>query len=215
MIRRFLRGTVCDISWLCRELKRLRNTVFKDNCAHNLLLSIYCLCFAVIPVLRKFHMTFSQVFRNAIWFYLARRRNPILNINQLRRLAITFRLTTSPTFSTQVRICMQCSKLSDVVLTSSLSSYWSMMLFSFSASSVFSWHNFIFRSLCCSIWAWISVKVLWKWLVISFLFSSSSRARCRVSSYRNKKINKAKSFVLLVYITPRFIERRVTSIKGD
>lgn len=36
-------------------------------------------------------------------------------------------------------------------LTSSRSSYWSMMLFSFSASSVFSWQSFMFLSLCCSI----------------------------------------------------------------
>lgn len=66
--------------------------------------------------------------------------------------------------------------------TSSRSSYWSMMLFSFSASSVFSWQSFMFLSLCCSIWAWISLSVPWKWLVISFLFSSSSRARWIVSS---------------------------------
>ena len=49
-----------------------------------------------------------------------------------------------------------------VALTSSRSSYWSMMLFSFSASSVFSWQSFMFLSLCCSIWAWISLSVPWK-----------------------------------------------------
>lgn len=53
---------------------------------------------------------------------------------------------------------------------------------SFSARSLFSWHSLLFRLLCSSIWAWMSVRVFWKWVVISFLFRSSSRHRWRVSS---------------------------------
>lgn len=49
--------------------KKLRNTIFKGNCAHGLLLPIYCLCFAVIPVSKKSHMAFSQVFCNTTCFY--------------------------------------------------------------------------------------------------------------------------------------------------
>lgn len=79
-------------------------------------------------------------------------------------------------------VCCMFQPAARALLTSSRSSYWSMMLFSFSASSVFSWQSFMFLSLCCSIWAWISLSVPWKWLVISFLFSSSSRARWIVSS---------------------------------
>lgn len=139
-----------------------------------------------------FTLQWCQFWRNPIWlsvryfvrpsvFILASQGNPILNMNLLRGLAVTVLLTKFPPWPPRSG-SMYCSKLFDVVLTSSLSSYWSMMLFSFSASSVFSWQSFIFRSLCCSIWPWMSVRVLWKWLVISFLFSSSSRARWSASS---------------------------------
>lgn len=49
------------------------------------------------------------------------------------------------------RVCCPPQPAARAPLTSSRSSYWSMMLFSFSASSVFSWQSFMFLSLCCSI----------------------------------------------------------------
>lgn len=61
-----------------RVLKMLKNTVFKDNCAHGPPLSTYCLCFAVIPVLKKFCMILSQVFVIPSVLVLASKRNPIL-----------------------------------------------------------------------------------------------------------------------------------------
>ncbi|TNN78224.1 hypothetical protein EYF80_011464 [Liparis tanakae] len=57
-----------------------------------------------------------------------------------------------------------------------------MRPFSFSARALFSWHSCVLRLLCSSIWAWISLSVPWKWVVISFLFRSSSLQRCRLSA---------------------------------
>lgn len=75
----------------------------------------------------------------------------------------------------QLRMCSR-------VNTASRWSYCEMSPLSFSARALFSWHSLVFRLLCSSIWAWISLSVPWKWVVISFLFRSSSLHLCRVSS---------------------------------
>lgn len=74
------------------------------------------------------------------------------------------------------------------ISTASRWSYCEMSPLSFSARALFSWHSLVLRLLCSSIWAWMSLSVPWKWVVISFLFRSSSLHRCRVSSCRQTSI---------------------------
>lgn len=76
------------------------------------------------------------------------------------------------------RVCSVCDRIN----TASRWSYCEMSPFSFSARALFSWHSLVLRLLCSSIWTWISLSVPWKWVVISFLFRSSSLHLCRVSS---------------------------------
>lgn len=59
-------------------------------------------------------------------------------------------------------------------LTSSRSSYCSMSFWSFSASSMFSCRSLLLCELCCSIWASISLSVIWKCSVASLRRSSYS-----------------------------------------
>lgn len=75
------------------------------------------------------------------------------------------------------------------VSTASRWSYCEISPLSFSARALFSWHSLVLRLLCSSIWAWISLSVPWKWVVISFLFRSSSLHLCRVSSCRRTSIS--------------------------
>lgn len=75
------------------------------------------------------------------------------------------------------------------ISTASRWSYCEMRPLSFSARALFSWHSLVLRLLCSSIWAWISLSVPWKWVVISFLFRSSSLHLCRVSSCRRISIS--------------------------
>lgn len=74
--------------------------------------------------------------------------------------------------------CSICGR----IITASRWSYCEMRPLSFSARALFSWQSLVFRLLCSSIWAWISLRVPWKWVVISFLFRSSSLHLCSVSS---------------------------------
>ena len=76
-----------------------------------------------------------------------------------------------------------------VAPTSSRSAYCSMSFFSFSPSSMFSWRSLALCMSCCSSWAWISFKVIWKCAVASFRLSSSSLACCIFSSLLPQKIS--------------------------
>lgn len=67
-------------------------------------------------------------------------------------------------------------------LTSSLSSYCSMSFLSLSASSMFSCLSLVLWALCCSICISISLKVIWKCSMASFLCSSYSLDRWAFSS---------------------------------
>lgn len=153
----------------------------------------------MILVSKKSSMTFSQVFCNIIYvFILASKRSPNLNINQLRRLVITLLLTDLPTLhKTRPRPIWSVCKLSDVVLTSPLWAHTDQWCFLVSLQALCSpdrvscFSATLLLNLGLDIrHAGCSGNDLW-----SPSFSSSSRARWRVSSCREN----ARSFVMLAY----------------
>lgn len=96
--------------------------------------------------------------------------------------ACRLRVTLKESHYQTLCVCSMCVCACVRINTASRWSYCEMSPLSFSARALFSWQSLVLRLLCSSIWAWISLSVPWKWVVISFLFRSSSLHLCRVSS---------------------------------
>lgn len=154
-----------------------RTSSFSSLCFSSVSFRIMLACVSLVSssfsfrslCLKTFSRFWKEVYERKLFDFLLRRvtKNP----NTVTDNSCVWQLTQRPWRVSRVRIH-----------TASRWSYCEMSPFSFSARAPFSWQSAVLRLLCSSIWAWISLSVPWKWVVISFLFRSSSLHLCRVSS---------------------------------